>query len=569
MLLWLIFAVMTAVATFAVIRPLIRHSEFASSGSDVAVYRDQLNEVERDLMDGLIGKAEGELARVEISRRLLAAADAQAALPAPNATSRAWRRRVIAAVSLVLVPVLAGGLYLWLGSPELATAQLAGRRSNVDAEGSVENLVAKVEAHLQRNPADGHGWEILAPVYMQLNRYSESVTAWQNTLQLLGENAERDANLGEALTAESNGVVTADAKAAFIRAMALDETNVTARYFLGLAAEQDGETDKAAKIWRDLIATAPAGAFWLSEVRGALARVEGNSAPLPGPSAAQMAAAANQPPEQQAAMIQNMVDRLATRLKQDGLDVAGWVRLVHSYNVLGDADKARGAAADARKALAGDPSKLEQLDAALKQSHANIAAVPAAAPGPSAAQMAAAANQPPEQQAAMIRSMVDRLAARLKQDGSDVDGWVRLVRSYNVLGDADKARDAAADARKALAGDPGKLEQLDAALKQLAANSAAAPVSPSNSSAARVPPGDMRSDQQGATMQQMIERLAARLNASGSDPEGWLMLVRSYQALGEKDKVTAAVSDARRALAGDSDKLERFDAAIRNFKIGE
>ena len=63
--------------------------------------------------------------------------------------------------------------------------------------------------------------------------------------------------------------------------------------------------------------------------------------------------------------------------------------------------------------------------------------------------------------------MVDRLAARLKQDGSDVDGWVRLVRSYNVLGEPEKARAAAADARQALAGDPGKLQQLNAALKEL------------------------------------------------------------------------------------------------------
>ena len=469
MTLWLILAAMTAAALLAVIWPLIRRGRAERSGSDIDVYRDQLSEIDRDRAAGLIDEAEVKSARVEIARRLLAAA-AQPIPSASDTVSPVRRRRTAAAVSLLTLPILAACLYSWLGSPDLATAQSAGRHSNADAEESVENLVAKVEAHLQRNPADGRGWEILAPVYMQLNRYSDSVTAWQNTLQLLGESAERDANLGEALTAESNGVVTADAKAAFIRAMTLDETNVTARYFLGLAAEQDGQTDKAAKIWRDLIATAPAGAFWLSEVRAALARVEGTAAPPSDPSAAQMAAAAKQPPEQQAAMIQNMVDRLA---------------------------------------------------------------------------------------------------ARLQQDGSDVDGWVRLVRSYNVLGDADKARGAAADARTALAGDPGKLEQLDAALKQLAANAAAALVPPSNSSAAPMEPSDARSDHQGATMQQMIERLAVRLSASGSDPEGWLMLVRSYQALGDKDKVTAAVGDARRALAGDSDKLERFNAAIRNFKIGE
>ena len=75
----------------------------------------------------------------------------------------------------------------------------------------------------------------------------------------------------------------------------------------------------------------------------------------------------------------------------------------------------------------------------------------------------------------MIHGMVDRLAARLKQDGSDVDGWVRLVRAYKVLGETEKARAAAADAQQALAGDPGKLQQLDCGAQGTRADNAAAP----------------------------------------------------------------------------------------------
>jgi cytochrome c-type biogenesis protein CcmH len=593
MTLWLILALMTAAAVFAVIWPLARHAGAARSGSDIVVYRDQLDEVERDLAAGLIGKTEAEAARVEISRRLLAAADtAQATPPAFNATSAAWRRRAVAVASVLALPIVAGGLYLWLGSPELASAQPVAQRNVVPAQQSVESLVAQAEARLQRNPNDGRGWEILAPVYMRLDRYSDSVTAWRNALQLLGENAERDANLGEALTAEANGVVTADAKAAFVRAMKLDDTIVSARYYLGLAAEQDGQGEQAAKIWRDLIAEAPAGATWVSEVRNALARVEAgttppsqwqvgdvrnalgrvestSTSPPPGPSAAQMAAAANQPPEQQAATIQNMVDGLAARLKQDGSDLDGWVRLVRSYKVLGEPDKATAAAADAQHAFAGDPDKLQQLNAALKQLDAGNATAPAAAPGPTTAQMTDAADQPPEQQDASIRGMVDRLAARLKQDGSDVDGWVQLERSYRVLGEPDKATAAAADARQALAGDAGKLQQLNTALKELDAGNAGAPNAtpvPGAAPAAAAAPPD---HQQGATIENMVERLAARLKISGSDPAGWLMLARSYMTLGEKDKATAAISDARQALAGDPDKLDQFNQALKQYKIGE
>ena len=230
-----------------------------------------------------------------------------------------------------------------------------------------------------------------------------------------------------------------------------------------------------------------------------------------------------------------MVDRLAARLKQDGSDLDGWVRLVRSYKVLGEPEKARAAAADARQALAGDPAKLQQLDAALKSLDADNAATAVPAPGPTAAQVVAAADQPPEQQAAMIQSMVDRLAARLKQDGSDLDGWVRLARSYKVLGEPEKARAAAADARQALAGDPARLQQLDAALKSLDADNAATAVTAPGPTAAQVAAAGAPQDHgPGATMQTVVERLAKRLKSSGSDLEGWLTLVRSYENFLEK-----------------------------------
>ena len=91
----------------------------------------------------------------------------------------------------------------------------------------------------------------------------------------------------------------------------------------------------------------------------------------------------------------------------------------------------------------------------------------AGTPGPSAADIAAAAKMNPDAQNQMIRSMVARLADQLKQDGNDIAGWERLLRAYMVLGDHDKAKAAAADARKALAGDPDKLRRLDEVIKDL------------------------------------------------------------------------------------------------------
>ena len=473
MTLWLILAAMTAAAVVAVIWPFARRAGAAPSGSDMAVYRDQLAEIERDLAAGLVGKTEAEAARVEISRRLLAASDAaQAALPAGNAVSAAWRRRTVAVASLLALPIVAGSLYLVLGSPELASGQPVAQHDVAATPQSLEGLVAEAEAHLARNAQDGRGWEILAPIYMRLGRYSDSVAAWRNTLRLLGDSAEREANLGEALTAEANDVVTADAKTAFIRAVTLDKTNVTARYYLGLAAEQDGQRDKAANIWRDLITEAPAGTPWVIDVRNALARVESTSAAAPAPAAAPAAPAApaavkvadaDSPPSDQQAAIRAMVDRLAARLKQDGSDLNGWVQLVRSYKVLGEPDKARAAAADARQAFAGEPAKMQQLNAALQQVEDNAAAPPA--PSPHGTAPAAAGAAPDHPQGMSMEDMVARLAERLKSSGSNLEGWLMLVRSYETMGEKAKAKAAIGDARHALADDPGKLEAFNSALK--------------------------------------------------------------------------------------------------------
>jgi cytochrome c-type biogenesis protein CcmH len=470
MILWLILALMTAAAIFAVIWPLARNNRAVRSGSEIAVYRDQLDEIERDLAAGLIGQTEAEAARVEISRRLLAAADAaQTTTASSTPAGAAWRRRAVVVVSLFLLPVGAGSLYLRLGAPELALSALAAEQNvSPGQQPSVEILVARAESHLQRNPTDGHGWEVLAPVYLQLGRYADSVQAWRNTLQFLGENADRDANLGEALVNEANGIVTADANAAFARALELDSTTISARFYLAIAAEQDGKRDEAAKTLRELLAEAPAGAHWIDEARTALARVEGKAPPTPrSPTPAQPAAAATQIPQQQAAMIGRMVESLAARLKKDDSDLDGWVRLVRSYKVLGQPDKANAAAAEARRAFAGDADKMRQLDASLNALESGNVAAAATTTGDVKSTIEDAPSN--HQQGEAMQSMVERLAGRLKS-APDPQGWLMLTRSYLVLGEKDKATAAIKDGRRTLADEPSKLAQFNNALKQFNIN---------------------------------------------------------------------------------------------------
>ena len=366
MALWFPLALMTAAAVFIVLWPLGRARLGTASGGDLAVYRDQMRELERDRSAGLIGSAEADAARVEISRRLLAAADAQR--QAPSASLAPWRRRFIAVAALIVLPFGAVALYLALGFPGLPDQPLAARALGPENR-SIAALVAQVEDRLERNPQDGRGWEVIGPVYMRLGRFDDAVKARRNAVRLLGASPAREADLGEALVAAANGVVTAEAKAAFDRALALDARDPRAKFFAGLAAQQDGKDAEAAAIWHDLLAHAPGDAPWANIVRQSLARLE-NAKPqpaAPGPSAADVAAAADMSPQARVQMVRGMVERLAERLTRDGSDLDGWVRLVRAYLVLGEHERARGAAADARRALAGDADKLRRLDAALAQ----------------------------------------------------------------------------------------------------------------------------------------------------------------------------------------------------------
>jgi cytochrome c-type biogenesis protein CcmH len=382
MTLWFIFAMMTAAAMFAVLWPLGRGARMGSGGSDLAVYKDQLQEIDRDRAAGLIGEAEAEAARLEISRRLLAAAEvekrqqrhASASAKLSPAKLR-WRRLAIVAI-LIALPLGPASLYVALGSPNIP-AQSAFARVNGPQGDTIADLVGKVEAHLAQNPGDGRGWELLAPVYLRLGRFDDAVAARRKALALNAETAGRHADLGEALATAANGVVTAEAKAEFDRAVALDAKDPKARYFLGLAAEQDGNNEAAASIWRALINDAPPDAPYIRFVREALARATGSApqaspggdsvaAAAPGPTTEDIAAAGQMSDEGRRDMIRGMVSRLADRLHRDGGDVDGWLRLVRAYVVLGERDKARDAVADARRALADRPDRIRLLDDLVK-----------------------------------------------------------------------------------------------------------------------------------------------------------------------------------------------------------
>jgi len=382
MILWPILTLMTLGAVIAVWWPLARRQGSVRSGSDIAVYRDQLDEIDRDQAASLIGNVEAEAARVEVSRRLIAAAEAAKArsvAPAPGPAG--WYRRATLAAAIVLLPVGAGAVYLSLGSPGLVSVSMNAATDGQSLPAGIEHTVAEVETYMESNPRNGRGWELLAPVYLRLGRFDDAVRARRNALEIFGPDAAHLGDLGEAMVMASAGMVTAEAKSLFERAHAADPEDVMAQYYLGLSAKQDGRRDEAEKRWRALVSRAGEGAEWLPLVKDALARIDEKGPPAvvaapasgaanvapKGPSAREVPAAAQLAPAERNGMIEGMVARLAQKMAENGSDVEGWLRLIKAYSVLGERDKALAAAAHARSALAGNSDNLRRIGELAKE----------------------------------------------------------------------------------------------------------------------------------------------------------------------------------------------------------
>jgi cytochrome c-type biogenesis protein CcmH len=355
----IVFLVMTATAAMAVLWPLSRRRD-AQGGSDLAVYRDQLAEIERDRARGTLLSTEAEAAHVEVARRLLAAAEIAKADHVSDLAGLRRRRKIVALVALIGVPLVSAGVYMAVGRPDLPDRPLAARLSEPPAAQGLPDLVARVESELQRRPEDGRGWDVIAPVYLRIGRPQDAATAYGNAIRLLGPSAEREAGLGEALVLAANGTVNAEAKAAFERALALQSGMPRARFYLARAEEQAGRSDAAADIYRDLIASAPEGAAWLDAAREALAETAlGQEGRGPMVDAEALASAT---PEQRLATIRGMVEGLEERLNNAPRDLGGQLRLVRAWAMLGDASRAQSAARAARAAFEGDAGAVRRID---------------------------------------------------------------------------------------------------------------------------------------------------------------------------------------------------------------
>ncbi len=389
-LFWIWSAILLVAVLVALIVPFLRRPRkaLARAEYDLAIYKDQLRELEEDEASGLITGAEAEAARNEIARRILAADAAREKAEKELRAREGNTEKVVAlAAALILVPALAFGLYLEKGRPGMPDMPIAERMRLAAEHNDINALVKRVEDRLAKKPDDIQGWLVLAPVYARMGKYDKAVNAWKNAIRL-SEKPDPDLynSLGEALVYANRGRVVPEAKQAFEKALKLAPGNPMSRYFLAQAKLQEGRKDEALADLKGLLKDLPANFAGRPLIERQIAQLEGGAQPpaammgggaggpaagAGGPSAEQvrerMKRMANMSPEERQQMIRNMVEGLEQKLQDNPDDPGGWLRLIRAWSVLGEKDKAKAALEKARKAMAGNGQALDAINRLAKK----------------------------------------------------------------------------------------------------------------------------------------------------------------------------------------------------------
>lgn len=382
--------------TVLVLSGLWRGEGTEAGASDLAVYRAQLAEVERDAGRGVLDPDEAARLRIEISRRLLAA-DKRA--NASGTTLRKGQRGLGAALMLL---VLAGSaaLYWTLGAPGYGDMALQDRiaaaaetratrpsqaeivaqmpaRTPLQTDADYIKLVERLRQAVITRPDDLRGLALLARNEAILGNYSAAAEAQGRVITLKGAAAGATdyVTLGDALILGAGGYVSPEAEAALKEALARDPDNGTAQYYIGLMLAQTGRPDRAFHIWDRLLRRARGDEPWVRPIRNQIGdaawfagvQYELPEAPaLPGPDADAVAGAAEMSAEDRQEMIRGMVARLSDRLATEGGSPAEWARLIGALGVLGDFEQANAIWQEAQTRFAGKEDALQQIDAAAR-----------------------------------------------------------------------------------------------------------------------------------------------------------------------------------------------------------
>ncbi|NOD46677.1 MULTISPECIES: c-type cytochrome biogenesis protein CcmI [unclassified Ruegeria] len=396
-LIFIVALLIAAFLCFALLRN--RSGEKPSAAYDLEVYREQLAGVDKDLARGVIGEADAERVRTEISRRILAADEQMKKGNAESGPSRAVSIISVVVIALILIGG-ATALYDRTGAvglpdmpltarlelaeevranrpPQNAAEQLATPPQPAQLDESYEALLNQLRETVANRPDDLQGQMLLAQHETNAGNFKAGYTAQQRVIELSGDAATADAyaDLAEMMILAAGGYVSPEAEQALTEALNRDRRHGPARYYWGQMLAQVGRPDLAYRMWVQTLQDSPSGAPWVGAIRAQIDELAFRAgvfnAPdlstAAGPSQEDMAAAAELTPEERQEMIQGMVNQLSDRLATEGGAPEEWARLIAALGVLGQGQRAIDIHKEAMQVFAGNSEALEILDAAALQ----------------------------------------------------------------------------------------------------------------------------------------------------------------------------------------------------------
>ncbi len=330
-----------------------------------AQFRAQLREIDADVAAGELDAEAAVAAKGELAREVMRSKGEVAPMPARRQRLWFW-------LPIPVIAVLAFGMYAYLGRPDLPSAPLADRTPEPGQGLDLNTAIKTIETRLATNPNDLRGWQVIAPIYMQLGRFADAVTALRHVNALATPTADSETDLGEALMMQAGGSIVGEPMDLFSKAVALDPQNVRARYYIAGEETRTRDYTAAVRDWNDLLATAKGDEPWVVTAKNELAEAQAGLNPpatvANAMAATDAAAAVAETPATlpsasipEDAQINAMVDGLEARLRSQGGTIGEWTELVRSRMVQGRMKDAQDDFDAARKAFP-DPKVRTELN---------------------------------------------------------------------------------------------------------------------------------------------------------------------------------------------------------------
>lgn len=217
--------------------------------ANLAIFRDQLADLEREFKEEVISQEEFEQAHTELKRRLLEEVDAET-----DDRAAAWRptSRPTAVALLLLLPLAAILGYLLLGNPKALDPANTAPQKQMTAD-DINAMVARLAARMETNPDDLNGWAMLGRSYKMLGRYDEAVAAYGKAETLIDQDPELLASYAETLAMASGKGLTGKAKEQIDKALKLDPKHAHTLFLAGAAAMEAGDAKNAIAYWEALL----------------------------------------------------------------------------------------------------------------------------------------------------------------------------------------------------------------------------------------------------------------------------------------------------------------------------